>query len=55
MMHGHMNVKKKKKLSYYKDKSIMLRVITFCSKKCMRQKYNVREKTENFKIKIHDL
>jgi len=25
------------------------------AKKCMRQEYTVREKTENFKIKIYDL
>jgi len=42
-------------VSQYKDKSILLRDITFCSKKYMRQEYTVREKTENFKIKIHDL
>lgn len=33
----------------------MLKDITFRSKKCMRQEYNVGEKTEHYKIKIHDL
>ena len=33
----------------------MIKDITSCSKKCMRQDYTVREKTENFKSKIHDL
>ena len=33
----------------------MLKDITFFPKKCMRQEYTVRKKTQNFKIKIHDL